>query len=424
MTIAVKAQDDIIQAPSAYDIYENRPEEEMQTFRKDLLSLLKSGSKKTDIPVFEWDLIKYLYSSVPTYELDSGADLWARVIKLGKKYYYPPTDEARLIDDSRDYLKGLFKTQPTVIDLVPGGYDSLEGKTLPTLKAVNPKNYIAFDHNSTFAYNAADFVKKNFHLGNSSFVHGDFTKPHDLKTTAPVLMTMYGCTLSQFPLSKTVGSALGSTPLKSVLKNLGEMVDYDAVFIATIDSNDGEGATECYIGPYMAKFMINLWDTVKTLLELNPNDKNNFVCVEGNKRSRPSEAFKYDPYFNGRGVVHSFFAKKEMDFVINGEQYSIPRGAQIDIGFSERWPVDAVVQETRGTGWSLAKVLPCAQSSISALVFAGKNVSEEQLLRAKGEVLKKTNSPPTEWQTPYDEEKRLEVKSPFTVVHKKRALSC
>lgn len=357
-------------------------EADLVAFKQDMKQLLRGALNLPDGRTGH--VMKYAYSSViPPGHSDSGADLYDRMMMLDTNYYIPMA-EAFLVDCNRDYTRKLFQERPTVIDLGPGGYQALCLKSLPTLKMVQAKTYIAFDINESFASNAASVVRRSRIPGLSAdFVHGDFTKPHKLEVDSPILMTMYGCTLSQYPLLD--GGKTGEVTLTETLRNLGEMVEHKAIMFAAIDTNKHDiSARNCYRGPHTDEFMRHFWLTAKTLVESSADSDKNYVSVIGDRLADPATAVIYDPRFENGGVTHTFYTKRHMTFVIDGERFEIPAGTHIDAGFSAKWSAEDIKKQVRLAGWEIVKELTDGQSTIRHLVLAGKNVSDEQKLRASG----------------------------------------
>lgn len=331
-------------------------------------------------------MVKYLYSSVlPEGADDTGADLWNRVLMHDKDYYIPDA-EGKIIVRNNGYFKQLFAERPSVVDLGVGDMHALILKSIPTLKAVNAGSYVGFDINESFAVNAANIVKMSMPGVNSRSVHGDFTKPHKVDVDAPILMTMYGCTLSQFPLEKK-GATTGETTLGELLTNIGNMVGFNAIMIATIDAQThGPSARECYTGQHMDEFQRHFWRTVKTLLE-SDDPANNNLKIDGSLTANPADAVVYAPRFEGSGVVHRHLTQQQMSFTVDGEKFGIPCGTRSDKGVSEKWGVVAdVAKASKKAGWTLVNELSTGTSTVRALVLAGREVSEDQKLRAAGKI--------------------------------------
>lgn len=360
--------------------------DELAIFKEDMKQLLRGA---LNLPNgHTGHMIKYDYSSVvPPGSLDSGADMWDRVTLLGvTSNYYITTAEGKIVHQNMGYFTKLFAESPAVIDLGPGGNLALDLKSIPTFKAVGGKSYIPIDINEAFAINAADAVHRKNPSVPAAPMHADFTKPRSLNVESPILMMMYGCTLSQFPFSKQGKDS--EVTLGELLVNLGDMVDYKGIMVATIDTNtNGPSARNCYTGLHFEQFKRHLWLTAKALIETDPSDDKNYVSVEGNRNANPAHAVVYDPRFEGDGIVHSFFIKKQMTFVIDGERFDIPRGTQIDTGFSKKWSAADVAKAAKKAGWDVVNELIDGQSTVRALVLAGKNVSADQKARAAGKTI-------------------------------------
>jgi hypothetical protein len=202
---------------------------------------------------------------------------------------------------------------------------------------------------------------------------------------------MYGCTISQFPFSKQ--GITGEITLNELLSNLGQMVGYNATLIATVDTNKhGPSAKDCYIGQHFDEFKRQFWATAKTLIETSGNAERNYVTIDGNPLANPIDAIVYVPRFENDGIVHSFFTKKQMAFVIDGEHFIIPRGTQIDTGFSKKWSINEISKAIRKSGWVISNELTDGQSTVRGLVLTGKNTPPEQANRAAGKAITSTSS--------------------------------
>lgn len=357
---------------------------EIDSFKNDLKQLFRAALKLPNGRTGH--MIKYDYSSIiPPGCLDSGADCWDRVTLLGQKSgYYIPVAEGQTIYRNAPYFSQLFAEPPTVVDLGPGGIQALEMKSGPTLRAVGGKKYIAIDINSVFANNAAHHISRKYGVPAEAVVQ-DFSKPYVVDATSPILMTMFGSTITQFPFARAQGD--GESTLSELLLNLGNMVDYNAILIATIDANKhGPSAQDCYKGQHFDEFKRHFWRTAKTLVELSADQRNNYAMAGHDPSASMADAVVYAPRYEDGGIVHSFLTQKPMTFVIDGERFDIPSGTRMDTGVSKKWSADEVAHkiEESNCGWSVANVLTEGSSTVQALILAGKNVSPEQYARAIG----------------------------------------
>ena len=334
-------------------------------------------------------VMKYFYSSLGS---PSGAKLWDNLVKYDKDYYIP-ADEADIIQRHEDYFDHLFgvrdgKIGPVMIDLGPGGIHSVNLKSIPTAEAVRASAYVAIDYNSKFAEDAAALMNQT--LGIEAWRdRGDFTKRVRLQDElqeiigdAPILMTMFGCTLSQFPFKQEPGGT-GEATFHETLKNLGEMTGFNSILLATIDANlDSSSAERCYRDEHVNRWYRHIWMTAKLMIESSHDKKNNYVLVDGDAHANPADFVAHLPrYENGR-IAQSYMTRVPMTFVIDGEKFRLPKGTEVVAAPSEKWSVPRVIEGLKGTGFTLVNDLTVQGSTVHALVLAGKNVSQEQIERA------------------------------------------
>lgn len=325
-------------------------------------------------------MIKYDYSSiVPAGYSQSSADLWNVVTMLGNTSgYYIPTAEGNIVHRNLDYFANLFVDEsPTMIDLGPGGSYAVELKSARTLKAARAGTYVSLDINGEFAINAAELVKRLVPGIEAKVIHGDFTKPQKLGLSGPALMTMYGCTLTQFPRHRSISQ--DETSLVELLENLGDMIDYNGFLVATIDTNKhGPSARDCYTGQHFDQFKRNFWRTAQHIIGM---DSNNRLIIDGNVD--PAEAFVYDPRYEDSGIVHSFVSKRTIIAQIDGENLSTAPGSLFDTGFSEKWDVEDIERPIKKTGWKIVNELDDGKNTVRAVVLAGRNTPPDIVVRAK-----------------------------------------
>lgn len=334
-------------------------------------------------------MIKYDYLDTrtryrPHAGLESGASLWDRVFRLGPTSKYTiPENEAVIIDRNSSYFSALFPEGVTICELGPGGNYAVQNKTLPVVNAIisngieSNYSYIGFDQNRQYAESAAGRISQDYPGIDTKAVHSDFTLPYQLNNAGPTLFMMWGLTITQFPFVQN-----GEKTLADLLKNLGDMANYNGLLIATIDTNQyPAGARDTYTGEHFREFKLQLWRTAKKIIESTPGN----LFMAGNDNEDPADSFEYVPRFEKArgGIVHSFLTNKSVTLRVGGRTLTIPQGSTLDTGYSEKKTVREIESAVQDTGWEIVHELTDGQSTIRALVLAAKNTSPALISRAQ-----------------------------------------
>ena len=343
------------------------------------------------------DVFPLVYSDIALPGFRTGGALWGDVT-MHDRHYYIPNDEAEIFGRHRAYLQQLFVNPPTVYEFGPGDVLTLARKTMQIVDAVDARRYFAVDVNADFATKSARHVSISKPDISTDFIYGDYTKPHKLDTDGTTsLGLLLGCSANQHRI--TNAGREGEVTFKDLLKNFGEMLDYNALLIITTDANTSAvNANDCYSGAQVKAFLSNWLPAVAAHLSYDSDPENNCVLVNGkplteSKISPVLANSRYEPFpmRSGGRTIHSLVVLQPIEIRIDGKSYHIMPGKQLDLGSSEKWAMSSIKKEINRTGdWTVVKTLSTGRS-VQAIVLAGKDTPPEQIALARRQV--------AEWST-------------------------
>ena len=332
------------------------------TFKHDLKVLFGAIAKADLGQPTHVHMVKYLYSSVvPQACLYSGIELGDAVFSGKDNNYDLPRLEAEFLNSNAKKLSKLIVPHATHVSLGPGSYNPVTDKDIPMARLVRADRYVAVDINQEQSERAAQLVEGKLGIL-SSPINADFSKPFFLPeglADAPKLITMFGGTIGQY----AVGGKhyRGEVPLSGLLENIGRATNYKGVLLATIDSAEGQKAEDAYKGKALSIFMKNLWRTAAEV-----------ICDQNFNH----QAFDYTPRYDAkmRAIVHSYTLSEAVTANIDGQEFAAPKGAVIDVGYSQKLPPSKIEEACKKSGWvPLESDFDYHGSPLRAIVCVGKN---------------------------------------------------
>lgn len=340
-----------------------------RAFVRDLAALLRVFQDPSVVAGASFDLYKYCYSSrVAEGCQRSGMEIAEDLFSGADGVYTLPSVEAKMIRVNVDVLKDVIVPGCVYVSLGCGPHLSVCKKDIPTARAVGAAGFVAVDINGDMAQSAAFQVKQKMpEMGaNIGYIRADFSQPFKLPDFAigkPILLGMYGGTLGQFADDGTKDS-----PLSKLLKNLYNVCEGKGIFLATVDSQKHEIATDAYIGSTYQEFMSNMWRVAADIVGDRQFDPKAFLSTP-----------RYDKSLDA--VIHSYVTRWPTSLAIDGETYPIGVGKTLDIGCSQKRSPDDLVCALHHTGWSLLKHKFNYEGNAKYLVMKGKDTPGEWVPR-------------------------------------------
>ena len=331
------------------------------TFKHDL-KVLFGGIEKSQGQTFHVHMVKYLYSSiVPEGCLYSGIELGDAIFSGKDNHYSLPRLETEFLMTNANKLSNLIVPGSTHVSLGPGSYNPVTDKDIPVARLIKADRYVAVDINNDQAEGAAQLVHGKLGIA-SEPVNVDFSKAFFMPAHImgePKLITMFGGTIGQY----AVGGKRyrGEVSLSGLLDNIGRATDHKGILLATIDSEEGRKAEEAYKGKALSTFMKNLWRTAAEV-----------IC----DKNFNHQAFDYTPRYDAKlkAIVHSYTTTEVVTAKIDDEQFAIPKGSVIDIGYSQKLPLKQIEQACLKSGWTpVESNFDYHGTALRAIVCVGKN---------------------------------------------------
>lgn len=337
-------------------------------FKNNLKALFGAIDRSTEMS-HKAELIKFLYSSTVIPEFNqSGSELAELLFSGLDANYRMPKAEKKFIDRNSALFGRMMPQDSCYVSLGCGPYTPVLTKDVAIARAISAKSYVAVDINEDQARRGAALVSERLGGIVTSSMSADFTAKFDLKARVnndPVLMTLWGCTLCQFPVKPIIGNEGHEVLLEQLLTNIGKAVGKSGIFIASVDANkDPLDAESEYTGSEMRKFMQHLWWRAKHVI--------------GDRNFNP-DAFNYKPRYDKLNdvIVHSYIVMDATTAKIDEVDYAIPQGTTIDVGFSARMSPEDIKPVCCRSGWEMVRLPFDYDSTIRAVALVGKKTPYE-----------------------------------------------
>ncbi|GEM_PF-4430386 len=340
--------------------------------------LIKWGQAVRDNPKDRYcvDWAKFLYSPrVPSGFYQSGAEIAENLFSgISDTSYNIPASEVSFLERNIKALQNFFsiarkskKNGIVHVSMGCGPYPSISSKDLIFARACEAQEYIAFDINAGFALSGASLIQQRIPTLTAKYIVGDFTKPFDLTSYTNnklVVMTLFGDTIGQHPISYKNDNGLfsQSVSLEKLLVNFGKATNFEALLLATVDSEtDPPSAEAKYQGRGMKKLMHALWGTAKE--------------ITGDRNFNP-QAFTYRAEYDQKmkAVLFVHTATQCTSLTIDGIQYSIPKKTEVVIGCSQKTEPKDLESSWINAGWNQVQFPFNYDSTTRAILLAGEKI--------------------------------------------------
>ncbi|MCT4635068.1 MAG: L-histidine N(alpha)-methyltransferase [Rickettsiales bacterium] len=204
------------------------------------------------------DILPYAY-------LASG-NLYDELLEKNPSYYLF-SDEVSLIKSNFHKISQYLSEIEEIIEIGPGSSRAVNNKTIPILNcAPNLKNYYAIDHSIDYLTDVYKCISNKIPQLNIFTIEANLLQTKPIKvntqTTGKKALSLLGSTLENFTINEQ----------KQIIKKIYNIIDYDDLFILTVDTNqDEESLGLAYSREHNIKFIMGaLHHLSKTIPDFTP----------------------------------------------------------------------------------------------------------------------------------------------------------
>lgn len=287
-------------------------------------------------------ILMYVYADPPEH-IDypiKGSDMWNNIIN--EKSYYLYKNEIALINECAPEIRNYTPKNPIFVDLGPGSIKSVKQKTLPVLNAFdNVKSYIPIDVSDTFLQEARNLIHQEYPLTKVTPIKADF---YNYISS----FSYYDDVIVYFPGS-TIGNIAeeydATTPINTIkhLKKLKNIVGHSGTLIIGHDANqDVESLMKAYDNKALHNIVLYLLHRMNWDLPIKGLNIDNFECI-----------VKWHP--EKYRISYYAKAKNKATVYLDDEKIIIPKGAELHIGNSYKYPVDVFKKIAQAAGFTPIK---------------------------------------------------------------------
>lgn len=284
----------------------------------------------------------------PEYDGDlvRGSELWDIWEQKASQKDNMLNRQGQIIAEQIDDMVSLSAPCHTLVDLGPGGMNAVNKNTIPFATGYKEslKNYVAIDVSVDSAKGASDTIRSIHKNINASAIESDFFDPslnipHDGQVTA----LMMGGTIGNFEAKPNTPNALHL--MASRIKKLkSKLPTGSIVFIGLEATQNAKTLYESYDDPVHAEFEINVMHAIKRDLLFDQDGFNPYAW---------KYAMKWYP--DSHQFCHIAEATELQRFDILGEDIRIPKGHQLIIDNSFKFPVLAMQKSAQLAGLEYLK---------------------------------------------------------------------
>lgn len=268
--------------------------------------------------------------------------------------YYPYSSEISLFDKVAEDVADVIGSTDTVIELGVGSKHAIEGKTLPFLRAINPKQAIMNDFSYDGATTAKSLIESAMPNIKVSASTANFSNDNvGCGINNPTVMLL-GCTINN------VSFYNGKTPFKAVaqsLKNISASMGRDSHLIITQDTNqDTETIKDAYRGQGFVDFRRGFLENIKKAFDAKEFD---IGALLHNPIWEPENHLLTDGFIN----------TKDQIFKVLDKEVFLPKNRTLGLVNSYRYPVDDFKHMARIAGLKTVKTWMCKNNRVALHVL-------------------------------------------------------
>lgn len=235
-----------------------------QVFFEDVLELFL-GTNSGHLSKYIYDFNRPQEKDRPPHQTDT----WNEIVLHSKQHYIPRADK-KLLGMALQNIKNYVPEEITYVDFGVGSDETINGLTLPLIRLLNCKRYIAVDYCEKFLATILEVKNKNCDI---KTIHTDFfMRPSFPIEKGPALGVMTGC---------TIGNMYGSMRDLNVDLNLTHTLIGlkkflpQGWFIISMDANHNERTLfNNYMSSLHCDLFLSIMFRIKSLLptnDFNPN---------------------------------------------------------------------------------------------------------------------------------------------------------
>lgn len=281
-----------------------------------------------------------------------GGEYWHDFIASNADYYLVRS-EADCIQNYAYEVAGILPENLMAVEFGPGETKAITTKTLPFIRAIKAKEFVAVDVNSVYAHEAASFVANEgiqSHASVADFFHDDLCLPDHQK-----VVSLFGGLMCNIPSIKGVHPLQVLRSVFSIIRPHFNKGDY---FVITQDAcNDPEKLKAAYDHPLIGKYILSILHKIKRDLHTVNFDPSAFQY-----------AMRYDDKM--QCVILGCVTDKPQSFQIEGEAFTVPAGRVVSLVNSYKFGHPSFVNAIRDAGFLPLQTYNCGDDAYMHILRA------------------------------------------------------
>lgn len=264
-------------------------------------------------------------------------DIWENLSQEGNML----NRQKKIIKDSVAEMVALTGSTAMLIDLGPGGEHAVQSNTIPFVKSYdeNLRFYASVDMNADFAaWSAEQVLRGNRTIQTYSFNQDFYGENLSFPPAISVTALLFGGTIGNFQAPQNTSDAI-ALMANQIRKLKRTMPAGTFIFIGLEATQDAALLYGDYDHPAHAAYEINVMYGIKR--DLIPEEKGFDPSAWKYSMAWWPDAFQF---------CHIAEATKDQNFYMNGISFDFPKGKQLVIDNSFKFPILAMQRATQIAG--------------------------------------------------------------------------